>query len=98
MERKLGQILFLLYFFCNLFGFRSLLAVRSQYGGMDDGARFHVISHLILETVICGKSMLATSISGRDDSIENSNKKEAGFILNLIQKDRVISAVCYLTL
>nr|CAD1832089.1 unnamed protein product [Ananas comosus var. bracteatus] len=70
----------------------SLLAVRSQYGGMDDGARFHVISHLILETVICGKSMLATSISGRDDSIENSNKKEAGFILNLIQKDRVISA------
>ncbi|XP_073008552.1 BEACH domain-containing protein B isoform X1 [Typha latifolia] len=72
----------------------SLLTVRSHYGVLDDGARFHVISHLILETVICGKSMLATSILGRDDPFEgNSNKKEAGFILNLIQKDRVLTMV-----
>lgn len=71
----------------------TLLSVRSQYGMLDDGARFHVISHLILETVSCGKSMLATSITGRDDSVEiSSNTKEAGFILNLIQRDRVLAS------
>ncbi|XP_073009112.1 BEACH domain-containing protein B-like isoform X3 [Typha latifolia] len=71
-----------------------LLTVRSYYEVLDDGARFHVILHLILETVICGKSMLSTSILGRDDPYEgNSNKKEAGFILNLIQKDKVLTVV-----
>nr|XP_029116201.1 BEACH domain-containing protein B isoform X4 [Elaeis guineensis] len=71
----------------------SLLALRSQYGMLDDGARFHVISHLILETVSFGKSMLATSIMGRDDSVEvSSNTKEAGFIYNLIQRDRVLAS------
>ncbi|XP_058069394.1 BEACH domain-containing protein B isoform X3 [Magnolia sinica] len=71
-----------------------LLIVRSQYGMLDDGARFHVISHLIRETVNCGKSMLATSILGRDDSSDSSNNiKEAGSIDNLIQKDRVLVAV-----
>ncbi|WVZ77789.1 hypothetical protein U9M48_025613 [Paspalum notatum var. saurae] len=71
----------------------SLLRVRSQYGQLDDGARFHVMSHLILETVICGRSMLATSMLGRDDSTEANSNKEAGFILNLVQKDRVLAAV-----
>ncbi|XP_021314979.1 BEACH domain-containing protein B isoform X2 [Sorghum bicolor] len=70
----------------------SLLRVRSQYGQLDDGARFHVMSHLILETVIYGKSMLATSMVGRDDSTEANSNKEAGFILNLVQKDRVLAA------
>ncbi|XP_023157987.1 BEACH domain-containing protein B isoform X1 [Zea mays] len=70
----------------------SLLRVRSQYGQLDDGARFHVMSHLILETVIYGKSMLTTNIVGRDDSTEANNSKEAGFILNLVQKDRVLTA------
>ncbi|CAD6251786.1 unnamed protein product [Miscanthus lutarioriparius] len=70
----------------------SLLRVRSQYGQLDDGARFHVMSHLILETVIYGKSMLATSMVGRDDSTEVNSNKEAGFILNLVQKDRVLAA------
>lgn len=71
--------------------------MRSQYGMLDDGARFHVISHLILETVSCGKSMLATSIMGRDDSVEvSSNTKEAGFIFNLIQRDRVLASVCHI--
>ncbi|KAL5988451.1 hypothetical protein ACLOJK_036215 [Asimina triloba] len=71
-----------------------LLIVRSQYGTLDDGARFHVISHLIRETVNCGKSMLATTISGRDDSSDSgSNIKEAGSIDNLIQKERILSAV-----
>lgn len=33
-----------------------------MYGMLDDGARFHLLSHLIRETVNIGKSMLATSI------------------------------------
>lgn len=61
---------------------------------LDDGARFHVISHLIRETVNCGKSMLATSIAGRDDSSDSgSNLKESGTVQNLIHKDRVLAAV-----
>ncbi|KAH7849592.1 hypothetical protein Vadar_020109 [Vaccinium darrowii] len=72
----------------------ALLAVRSQYGMQDDGARFHVISHLIRETVNCGKSILATSIIGRDESADSgSNAKETGALHNLIQKDRVCAAV-----
>lgn len=85
--------------FSLLFGlYRSLLIVRSQYGQLDDGARFHVLSHLILETVIYGKSMLVTNILGRDDSVEVKNNKETGFILSFIQKDRVLAAVCFFTL
>lgn len=72
----------------------ALITVRSQYGMLDDGARFHVISHLIREVVNCGKSMLATSIAGSNDSSESgSHAKETGSIQNLIQKDRVLAAV-----
>ncbi|OUZ99745.1 BEACH domain [Macleaya cordata] len=72
----------------------SLLTARLQYGMLDDGARFHVISQLIRETVNCGKFMLATSIMGKDDpSDSGSNRKEAGTIHALIQKDRVLAAV-----
>ncbi|KAK2997904.1 hypothetical protein RJ639_025413, partial [Escallonia herrerae] len=72
----------------------ALLAVRSKYGMLDDGARFHVVSHLIRETVNSGKSMLATSIMVRDDSSDTgSNHRDTGTINNLIQKDRIISAV-----
>lgn len=61
---------------------------------LNEGARFHVISHLIRETVNCGKSLLATSIVGRDESLDSgSNSKETGSIHNLIQKDRVLAAV-----
>ncbi|KAM0867256.1 hypothetical protein ACQ4PT_042104 [Festuca glaucescens] len=74
---------------------RSLLIVRSHYGQLDDGARFHVLSHLILETIIYGKSMLVTNILGRDDSIEVNSNKEAGFILSFIQKDRVLATAAY---
>ncbi|CAL4966889.1 unnamed protein product [Urochloa decumbens] len=70
----------------------SLLIARSQYGQLDNGARFHVCSHLILETIIYGKSMLVTNILGRDDSTEINNNKEARFILSFIQKDRVLAA------
>lgn len=62
---------------------------------LDDWARFHVISHLILEIVNYGKSILATSFLGRDDSFEvTNNTKEVGFSLSLIQRDRVFAAVC----
>ncbi len=39
--------------------------------------------------------MLVPNILGRDDSMEigNSNK-DTGFILNFVQKDRVLAAVC----
>ncbi|KAL5212760.1 hypothetical protein ABZP36_023607 [Zizania latifolia] len=70
----------------------SLLRIRAQYGELDDGARFHVMSHLILETVIYGKSMLATTMLARDDSTEANSNKESGFVLNLVQKDRVLAA------
>lgn len=73
--------------------YRSLLIVRSQYGQLDDSARFHVFSHLILETIIYGKSMLVTNILERDDSVDVNNK-ETGFILSFIQKNRVLAAVC----
>lgn len=74
---------------------RALLFVRSQYGILDDGVRFHLLSHLIRETVNIGKSMLATSIASRDDAFDPSyNSKDAGSIQNLIQKDRVLTAVC----
>ncbi|XP_076899562.1 BEACH domain-containing protein B isoform X2 [Bidens hawaiensis] len=72
----------------------ALLAVRSQFGMLDDGARFHVIAHLIREAVECGKLMLATIIVGRDDTSDmGSISKETGTIQNLIQKDRVLAAV-----
>lgn len=72
---------------------RALLHVRSQYGMLNDGARFHVVSHLIRETVNCGKSVLATSIVGRDDTDSGGNLKDAGSVHNIIQKDRVLAAV-----
>ncbi|CAI9116125.1 OLC1v1017198C2 [Oldenlandia corymbosa var. corymbosa] len=72
----------------------SLLLVRSQYGKSDDGARIHVISHLIRETVNCSKLVLASSLSSRDDSSDlGSYPKEPNAIHNLIQKDRVTAAV-----
>ncbi|XP_078166919.1 binding protein isoform X2 [Carex rostrata] len=70
----------------------SLLKVRSEYGGLDDGARYHIISHLLLETVIIGKSMLATSMLGYETVDTGNNNKEESFILNLLQKERVLSA------
>jgi len=73
---------------------RSLLAVRYQYGMLDDGTRFHVISHLIRETVSCCKSLLATSIMSRDDSSDlGGMPPDVGAVHSLIQKDRVLIAV-----
>ncbi|MQL69003.1 hypothetical protein Taro_001302, partial [Colocasia esculenta] len=74
----------------------SLLTARSHYGMLDDAARFHIVTQLILETVNCAKIVLAASILGRDDSSASdacNNEKESGSILNLIQKDRILVAV-----
>nr|XP_015625233.1 BEACH domain-containing protein B isoform X4 [Oryza sativa Japonica Group] len=77
----------------------SLLRGRSQYGGLDDGARSHIMSPLIFEILVQGKSLLATNMLARDDSTEvNSNKdsgyvlKDSGYVLNFVQKDRVLAA------
>uniref|UniRef100_A0A0E0JVW3 BEACH domain-containing protein B n=1 Tax=Oryza punctata TaxID=4537 RepID=A0A0E0JVW3_ORYPU len=70
----------------------SLLRGRSQYGGLDDGARYHAMSPLIFETLIHGKSLLATTMLARDDSTEVNSNKDSGFILNFVQKDRVLAA------
>ncbi|KAG9149665.1 hypothetical protein Leryth_017584 [Lithospermum erythrorhizon] len=72
----------------------SLLTVRSRYGMLDDGARFHVISRLIRETVNSGKSMLANSMVVSNEFPDSgSNDKDSGTIHNLIQKDLVLVAV-----
>lgn len=72
----------------------SLLDARAQVGSQDDGARFHVISHLIRETVKYGKSMLAMSIADRDNMEDpSSSLSEAGSVNSLLQKDRVVAAV-----
>ncbi|GFP89566.1 beach domain-containing protein lvsc [Phtheirospermum japonicum] len=72
----------------------SLLVVRSQYGMLDGGARFHVISSLVRETINCGKSMLATSImSGDVLSDLGGNSKEGNTVFGFIQKDRLLGAV-----
>ncbi|GER40247.1 WD40 and Beach domain-containing protein [Striga asiatica] len=72
----------------------SLLVVRSQYGMLDGGARFHVISSLIRETINCGKSMLATSITSGDDFSDlGNNSKEGNTLFSFLQKDRLLGAV-----
>ncbi|KAJ4963542.1 hypothetical protein NE237_023481 [Protea cynaroides] len=72
----------------------SLLTVRLRYGMLDNGARFHVISQLIRETINCGKSMLATGIVGKDDSSDSgSSIKQTSTIHSLIQKERVLAMI-----
>ncbi|CAL1372181.1 unnamed protein product [Linum trigynum] len=70
-----------------------LLAIRSQYGKLDDGARFHVISHLIREGLNYGKSLLAASMVNMDTSDSGGNSKDTNSIHNLFQKERVLAAV-----
>ncbi|CAN1248861.1 BEACH domain-containing protein B [Linum perenne] len=72
----------------------ALLSVRSQCGKLDDGARFHVVSHLIREGLNYGKSLLAASMVNMDDSSDPaSNSKDMSSIHNLFQKDMVQAAV-----
>lgn len=74
---------------------RSLHLLRTQLHILDGGARFHVASQLIRESINHGKFMFVNSISGTEDSSEpGGNLKESGTIFNLLQKERVLSAVC----
>lgn len=40
--------------------------------------------------------MLASAITGKDESDSGNNFKELGSVYNLIQKDRVLTAVSFL--
>ncbi|XP_031488059.1 BEACH domain-containing protein B isoform X2 [Nymphaea colorata] len=72
----------------------SLHLLRSQLHMLDGGARFHVASQLIRESINHGKFMLVNSISGTEDSSDlDGSLKESGAIFNLLQKERVLSAV-----
>ncbi|CAN6454099.1 unnamed protein product [Victoria cruziana] len=72
----------------------SLHLLRTQLHILDGGARFHVASQLIRESINHGKFMFVNSISGTEDSSEpGGNLKESGTIFNLLQKERVLSAV-----
>lgn len=74
---------------------RALLSVRSQFGMLEDSARFQLISLLIRETVTCGKSLLASSVVTMEESLDPGCKdKETSNIKSLIQADKVLSAVC----
>lgn len=62
---------------------------------LDAGARLYKISHLLQETIKYGRSLLVTTLSGRDDLSDlSSDLGDSGAIYNLIQKDRVLAAVC----
>ncbi|KAH9329817.1 hypothetical protein KI387_001925, partial [Taxus chinensis] len=72
----------------------SLLDARAQIGSFDDGARFHVISQLIRESVRHGKSMLAMSIADRDNSEDPINTlNETSSVNSLLHRERVVAAV-----
>jgi hypothetical protein len=75
---------------------RTLLDARVQIGTMDDGARFHVVSQLIRETVEIAKSMLATSMVDKE-KLQESTPSESS-VHSLLQRDRVASAVQFLLL
>jgi hypothetical protein len=72
------------------------LDARVQIGTMDDGARFHVVSQLIRETVEIAKSMLATSMVDKE-KLQESTPSESS-VHSLLQRDRVASAVQFLLL
>ncbi|CAA6657804.1 unnamed protein product [Spirodela intermedia] len=65
----------------------SLINLRSQYETLGDGARVNATTQLIFEIVNCGKSVLAGSISGMDDTFDAlNNLKESSSVLNLLQR------------
>lgn len=66
-----------------------LLEARSKLASMDNGARFHLISQLIRDTVDHGKNLLATNILDKDASASNDSASVQG----LLQQDRIINAV-----
>ncbi|MCO5595749.1 hypothetical protein L7F22_049797 [Adiantum nelumboides] len=65
-----------------------LLEARTQLALQDNGARFHLISQLLRETMEHGKNMLATSIVVQEDS-----NYDAASVQSVLQQDRIINAV-----
>lgn len=72
-----------------------MLDARGQIGGMDDGARFQMVSQLIQETIEHGKSILVNSSSDKREQDASSNSAS---VHSLLQQDRVIAAVGLLPL
>ncbi|KAL3684694.1 hypothetical protein R1sor_002716 [Riccia sorocarpa] len=70
----------------------SLLEARTEVGSLDDGARFHVVSQLIRETMDLGKNMLASTLANKDVQDEGSNSGDSA-LQNLLQRERITSAV-----
>lgn len=68
---------------------------RVQVGTMDDGARLHIVSQLIRETVEIAKSMLATSMVEKEKSQESTPSESS--VHSLLHRDRIASAVQFLS-
>jgi len=62
-----------------------------KIGKLDDGARIHVVSRLIQETINIGKSMLATSLVEKGKKLESTISESS--VQSLLQRDRVVAAV-----
>lgn len=70
---------------------RTLLDARVKIGKMDDGARIHVVSQLIQETMDIAKSMLAASMVEKGKKPESTISESS--VQGLLQRDRVVAAV-----
>ena len=62
-----------------------------KIGKMNDGARVHVVSLLIHETIAVGKSMLVTSMVEKGKEPESSVSESS--VHSPLQPDRVVVAV-----
>ncbi|KAL2652898.1 hypothetical protein R1flu_021026 [Riccia fluitans] len=70
----------------------SLLEARTEVGSLDDGARFHVVSQLIRESMDLGKNMLASSLANKDVKDEGLNSSDSA-LQNLLQREKITAAV-----
>ncbi len=69
---------------------RTLLDARAHVGYKDHGARLHVVSQLIQETVESGKTMLANSLPDKESNWEESTTSS---VHKLLQQERLVAAV-----
>jgi hypothetical protein len=68
----------------------TLLDARAHVGYKDHGARLHVVSQLIQETVESGKTMLANSLPDKESNWEESTTSS---VHKLLQQERLVAAV-----
>lgn len=71
---------------------RTLLDARAKLGKLDDGARIHIISRLIQETIDIGKYMLVTSMVEKGKKADLTISESS--VQSLLQRDRIVAAVC----